>query len=64
MPTVVGFDSAVKKRATCRTCGAMNEYTPAEERILYQGRDISQCICTTKGFNCGNCGKEVITYSD
>lgn len=64
MPRVIGQDAAIAKRVTCRNCGAINEYVPADERILYQGRDISQCMCTTKGFNCAGCGKEVITYSD
>lgn len=64
MPKVVGQDQTVYKRATCRKCGSINEYAPNEERELYKGRDISGCMCTTKGFNCGNCGQEVITYSD
>lgn len=64
MPKVIGQDAAVTKRATCKQCGAINEYTQNEVRILYQGRDISQCMCTTKGFNCGKCGAEVITYAD
>lgn len=64
MPKIVGVDQTVYKRVTCSKCGSINEYTPNEERVLYQGRDISQMMCTTKGFNCGNCGAEVITYAD
>ena len=64
MPKVIGQDLNVAKRATCKKCGAINEYLPNEERVLYQGRDISQVMCTTKGFNCGQCGAEIITYAD
>jgi transcription initiation factor IIE alpha subunit len=64
MPKVVAQDPAVTKRATCKKCGAINEYTPNEVRVLYKGRDISQCMCTTEGFNCAQCGAEVITFSD
>ena len=41
MPTVIGFVDEVKKKATCRGCGAINEYVPNDVRILSQGRDIS-----------------------
>ncbi len=64
MPKVVGQDMSVTKRVTCKGCGAINEYTPNEVRVLSQGRDISQVMCMTKGFNCGACGKEIITYAD
>lgn len=64
MPKVIGQDKSVAKQATCRQCGAVNEYMPNEVRILSQGRDISQTMCTTKGFNCGQCGAEVVTYAD
>lgn len=64
MPKVVGQDQSVVKRATCRDCGAVNEYLPNEVRILSQGKDISGCMSTTKGFNCAGCGKELITYSN
>lgn len=61
---MIGQDAGVIKRATCRKCGAINEYTPNEERVLNQGRDISGCMCRTKGFNCGQRGAEVITYAN
>ncbi|MBV2205877.1 MAG: hypothetical protein KUL87_10680 [Pseudomonas sp.] len=64
MPKVIGQDQSVTKRTTCRKCGAINEYLPHEVRILSQGRDISQVMCTTKGFNCGQCGSEIVTYAD
>ena len=64
MPTIVGQDKSVAKRATCKQCGSVNEYMPNEVRVLWQGRDISQSMCTTKGFNCGQCGQQIITYSD
>ena len=61
MPRVIGFDEAVTKKATCRHCGAINKYVPNEVRVLYKGRDISGCVEITNGFNCGNCGHDVIT---
>lgn len=64
MPKVVGQDQTVYKRIACRKCGAINEYAPNEERELSKGRDISGSMCVTKGFNCANCGQEVITYAD
>lgn len=69
MPTVIGFADAVKKKATCRGCGAINVYVPNDVRILSRGRDISdtQCRdtqCRIEGFNCANCHKEIVTYSD
>lgn len=64
MPKVVGQDHSLVKRATCRNCGAINEYMPHEERVLHQGRDISGVMCTTKGFNCGQCGKYVVTHDE
>ena len=64
MPTVIGFVDDVKKKATCRECGAINEYVPHDVRILSRGRDISGTYCRTEGFNCANCGKEIVTYAD
>lgn len=64
MPTVIGFAGEVKKKATCRECGAINEYVPNDVRILSQGRDISGTQCRTEGFNCANCHKEIVTYAD
>lgn len=64
MPKVVDQDRSIAKRATCRKCGAVNEYMPNEVRVLYRGRDISQVMCTTEGFNCAQCGAEVITRAD
>jgi DNA-directed RNA polymerase subunit RPC12/RpoP len=63
MVKVVGQDSAVSKRITCKNCGAINEYLPADVRELYRGRDISGCGEGRDGFNCGQCGKEVTTRS-
>ena len=64
MPTVIGFVDTVKKKATCRGCGAINEYVLDDVRVLSQGRDISGVNCRTEGFNCANCNKEIVTYSD
>lgn len=62
MPKVIGHDPNIAKQATCKKCGAINEYLPNEERMLFKGKDISGCTEITKGFNCGQCGAEVITH--
>lgn len=64
MPAVIGFADEVKKKATCRKCGAINEYVPNDVRIFIQGRDIRGAHCRIEGFNCANCSKEIVTYAD
>lgn len=61
MPKVLGFSEQVKKQATCKHCGAINEYTPNDVRNLYTGKDYSGGSDCRDGFNCANCGKEVTT---
>ena len=61
MPKIVGKDPAVTKRATCRHCGSINEYTPGEVWTLWSGTDYSGGADGAKGFHCASCGKEVIT---
>lgn len=64
MPKVVGYDKTKFKKVTCRNCGAINQYAQNDVRVLSRGRDISQVMCITKGFNCAGCGKEIVTYAD
>lgn len=61
MPIVVGQDPKIAKRITCRNCGAINEYTPNEVRVLHKGKDVTGCMEVTEGFNCAQCGHEVVT---
>lgn len=61
MPVAIGKDATIVKRATCRHCGTINEYYPKEVRILYSGSDYSGGPDGHEGFNCADCGKEVIT---
>jgi len=63
MPKIVAQDMSLAKRITCRNCGGVNEYMPHEVRVLYQGKDISGSTEVTKGFNCAQCGSEVVTES-
>ena len=63
MPTVVGFDNSVKKKYTCKECGAINEVTPNEIKVLWSGTDYSGNSDGAKGFHCGNCGEKIITES-
>lgn len=61
MAVVVGFDERVKKRATCRKCSAICEYTPGEVRTLWSGTDYGGGPDGAKGFTCPQCGENVIT---
>lgn len=61
MATVVGEDKGVYKRATCKNCGAVNEYTPQEVRVLYSGTDYGGGSDGAKGFNCARCHQEIKT---
>lgn len=61
MPKVVGQDQSVYKRITCRKCAAINEYTPNEVRVLWQGLDYGGGSDGAKGFNCANCGAQIHT---
>jgi hypothetical protein len=61
MPKIVGQDPEVSKRITCKHCGAINEYTPKEVRVLYSGRDISGGPDGAEGFNCAGCGEQIKT---
>lgn len=61
MPVVVGKDTSVLKRITCRGCGAVNEYAPNEVRTLWSGTDYGGGPDGAKGFNCAGCGKEIQT---
>lgn len=63
MPKIIGQDTTVYKRSTCRKCGAINEYAPNEVRVLYKGKDYTGCTEVTEGFNCGQCNNEIITRS-
>lgn len=61
MPKLIGFDQQVFKRATCNKCGAINEYTPKEVRVLWMGTDYGGGPDGAEGFSCCNCGSDVIT---
>lgn len=58
---VIGKDESATKRATCRSCAAIIEYTPGEVRTLWSGKDYSGGSDGAKGFNCPACSQQVIT---
>ena len=50
---VIGFDEAVMRKVTCRSCGAIIEYAPNEVKPAdYTDEEIVVC-----GITCPNCGK-------
>lgn len=61
MATVVGTDTSQVKRATCRNCASIIEYTEGEVRLLWSGKDYSGGPDGAKGFACPKCTKDVIT---
>jgi len=61
MAKVVGRDEGAVKHITCRECASRLEYTPGEVRTLWSGKDYSGGSDGAKGFDCPNCGKQVIT---
>lgn len=61
MPKIVGHDPASVKRATCRRCGAINEYQECEVKVLWSGTDYGGGPDGAKGFECANCFGNVIT---
>lgn len=64
MPKVVGQDQNIYKRITCRHCGAINEYTPNEVRLLFWKTHFDLSTTHTYGFNCAECKDEVFTKID
>lgn len=61
MPEIIGKDQSVYKQLTCRHCGSINKYLPIEIRTLWSCKDYSGGSDGAEGFNCADCGKEVIT---
>lgn len=61
MATVVGRDQTILKQATCRKCGAINQYAPHEIRTLWNGTDYGGGPDGARGFTCAGCGDNVIT---
>lgn len=61
MVRVVGQIDSFSKLLTCRKCGAVNEYSPKDERALHCGKDYDGVLYVQFGFNCGRCGAEVVT---
>lgn len=60
MAVVVGTDTAAVRRATCRHCASIIEYTDGEVRNLWSGRDYTGGSDGADGFSCPKCGKDVI----
>lgn len=54
-------DKSVVKRIVCKGCGATIEYVPNDVRTLWSGTDYGGGPDGAEGFNCPECGKQVIT---
>jgi len=59
MVQVVGNDQQAVKRATCKNCATILEYTPSEVQE-YHGKDYSGGADGKEWINCPRCGKQVI----
>ena len=57
---IIGIDESKKKKATCRECASIIEYTPHEVITLWSGTDISGGSDGARGFKCPCCGHDVI----
>lgn len=58
---IVGKDMSLAKKITCRHCGSILSYMPADvQRILVL--DISGCSELKQFIVCPCCGKEVLVW--
>ena len=58
MVQIVGKDQRLVKRATCRNCASILEYTPNEARKRWY-TDISQCREEIREITCPGCGQDL-----
>lgn len=61
MPTIVRQNESLAKEISCKNCGGVNRYYPQEERELRRGKDYDGSSYIQYGFNCAQCGKELVT---
>jgi len=52
MAKVIGFDEKVMKQFTCRSCGAIVQYAPNEEKDKGYRDEGTMAV----GLDCPNCG--------
>ncbi len=62
MVQVVGKDTSVVKRVTCRNCSSVLEYVPGEVKSR-SGKDYSGGPDGKEWIDCPCCGKEVTLKS-
>ena len=62
MPTVVGKDSSVMKRAVCRQCASIVEYAPIEVKSV-NGKDYSGGPDGYDFIDCPCCNSKIILRS-
>jgi len=61
MPKVIGYETSMDKHYTCKSCTAINEFTPNDLRDINTNYDYLGDYDIYKGFNCAGCGKEIFT---
>lgn len=57
---IVGQDSSAIKETTCHSCAARLQYTKSDTRRIEHSWDYTGGKEISDGFNCPNCGKEVL----
>lgn len=60
MVEVVGQDESAAKFVTHSNCGARLKYFPKDIVLLWSGKDYGGGSDGAKGFNCPQCGENVI----
>lgn len=55
---VEGYDESVKRKVTCRACGARLSYLKKDVKS-YTSRDISGCSDTDYSITCAGCSESV-----
>lgn len=54
MPKIIGYDQSLMKHCTCKSCGAILEYSP-DEVAQRTYTDISGCSEFYYTIDCANC---------
>jgi RNase P subunit RPR2 len=59
---IEGYDDSVKKRCTCKNCGAIIKYVKADIRT-YRGKDWGGFDSGNEWIKCPGCGEDITIRS-